>query len=157
MKEHRFRLSKTELGTGAICGMRRQIESVLKGRKDRDGLDPEEGWTVHIEGALGELVVAKFLNIYWDFSVNRFQGPDLGKNYQVKTRAKNHYDLLVRPHDNDNDIYILVVGMAPEYRVVGWYYGRDAKKEEWLKKVRPDRPAAYYVPQSFLNPMKDLP
>jgi hypothetical protein len=144
-------LTQSELLLGATIGAQRQIEALCQGRPDKHGFNGDDAWTVHIEGACGELAVAKVLDRYWAGTVNTFKlGGDVGQ-LQVRTRSKNHYDLLVRDDDKDDDIFVLVVGRAPQYRVVGWIRGKDAKCATF-QQLYGSRPLAYFVPQTVLTP-----
>lgn len=142
-------LDWSELELAAAVGLRRQLSSLRDQREDKHGFSGP-GWTIHIEGACGELAVAKALGRYWNGSVDNFRGPDLVGFLQIRTRSNAYYDLIVRPDDADQDVYILVTGRAPEFEVHGWIRGRDAKQEMWLRTYG-DRPPAYFVPQSALQ------
>lgn len=144
-------LTPYELEMAAIQGMRRQIEAVQKGLGHIAGYEGI-GWDIHIEGAAGELAFAKAINRYWSGSVNTFKtGGDVGA-LQVRTRSKHSYELLVRDGDRDDDLFVLVTGTAPHFKVWGWIYGRDAKRPEW-KQTHGNRPAAYFVPHGALIPL----
>lgn len=144
------RLTPHELFMAANVGLRRQVSSLVAGRQDRHGLNPDDGWRVHIEGACGELAVAKFLGKYWDGSVDTFRSlPDLD-NVEIRTRSKHYYELLIRTDDDPDKVYILVTGTAPNYRVRGWMKGRDAQRDEWLQN-HGGREAAWFVPPEHLN------
>ena len=149
-------LELSELAQAAWVGIRRHINAIQEGKKDSHGFDGTDGWTKHIEGASGELAVAKLLNIYWDAPVGTFKtGADVGE-LQVRTRSRSDYDLIVREVDRDEDVFILVTGVAPVFRVRGWITGGEAKRSEWLK-THGGRPAAYFVPQDDLKPLSSLP
>lgn len=145
-------LTPYEVQMGATVGLRRHLEALELRLPDRHGYQGD-GWGIHIEGALGELALAKYLGKYWDGSVNTFkrQG-DVGQ-IQVRTRSRDDFELLVRPDDRDEDIFVLVVGQAPRYRVVGWIRGSEAKRPEW-QQTYGQRPPAYFVPQASLKPLK---
>lgn len=146
-------LTQAELLLAATIGVQRQVEALRQGLPDKHGFDGGEAWTVHIEGACGELAVAKALDRYWSGTINTFKlSGDVGK-LQVRTRSRTHYDLLVRDDDCDEDIFVLVVGRAPSYRVVGWIRGKDAKRSEYRQSYG-NRPIAYFVPQSALTPFE---
>jgi hypothetical protein len=142
-----------ELMMAAHVGVRRHVESIRQDRHDRFGF-AGDGWGAHIEGAAGELAVAKATGRYWPGSVDAFDGPDVG-GLQVRTRSRADFDLLVRPGDPARAIFVHVVGVAPHYRIVGWIRGGDAKRPEWLAR-HGDRPPAYFVPQGCLNPPESL-
>jgi hypothetical protein len=143
-----------EYAMASEIGRLRQLASVRHGRRDQHGFEGL-GWSEHIEGACGELAVAKHLNVYWDGSVDTFKADDL-PHLQVRTRSLHHYDLLVRPQDSDEAIWVHVTGRCPVYRVHGWLYGHEAKKPCWLQAVG-GRPPAYFVPQAALHSIDDLP
>jgi hypothetical protein len=145
------RLTWSEALLGATIGVQRQLEALAKGRPDSHGFDGLDGWSKHVEGACGELAVAKVLDKYWGGTVNTFKdGGDIGAAIQVRTRTKDYYDLIVRDDDKPEDVFVLVVGKAPSFRVVGWIRGRDAKQPAWIQH-HGNRPAAYFVPQAQLT------
>jgi hypothetical protein len=145
-----IKLTPHEVYMAASVGLRRQVSAIAANRKDRHGINPEDGWRAHIEGACGELAAAKFLGRYWDGSVDTFRSlPDLG-NVEIRTRSKHNYDLIIRTDDDPTKYYILVTGAAPHYRVQGWIKGANARRDEW-KKAPGGREMAWFVPVSALN------
>lgn len=104
---------------------------------------------MHVEGALGELAVAKALGMYWSGSINGFRAPDVGQSIQVRTRSRHDYDLIVRDSDADEAAFVLVTGSAPEYHVRGWMRGALAKRDEY-RQEHGGRPPAYFVPAAHL-------
>lgn len=147
----KIKLSISEMHIAAQIGSMRQIQALAKGLPDRHGFDGLDGWSVHIEGAAGEMAVAKALNLYWGGSVNTFKSlGDIGSQLEVRTRSKDYYELIIRPNDKDDSRYVLVTGRAPNYNVVGWIKGKDAKQEKW-SKTHGNRPAAFFVPHKELN------
>lgn len=143
-------LEPFEVRLAAGVGMSRHVAALEKGLPDRHGFSGD-GWKVHIEGALGELVVAKALNRFWSGSVNTFKGGDVGR-LQVRTRSSHTYDLIVRSSDADEEYFVLVTGQCPHYRVHGWIKGADAKQPQWVQS-HGDRPAAWFIPQNALKPL----
>lgn len=152
-----IRLSWFEVHLASEIGCRRHLAALQAGLPDRHGADrDDDGWTKHVEGAAGEMAVAKALNLYYDGSVNTFRdGADVGHQIQVRTRSKAHYELLVREGDADLAPYVLVTGRSPAFRIVGWMYGADAKQDAW-RKAHGGRDAAYFVPQAALYPIEEL-
>jgi len=147
-------LSWWELAAASEVGRMRQLAAVRAGRPDRHGFKGP-GWDVHIEGAAGEMAVAKGLGLYWDASVDTFKGsPDL-PGIQVRTRSRDDYDLIVRPDDPDNEVFVLVTGRSPTFWLRGWINGREAKQEQW-KRTYGGRPGAFFVPVSALHPVNNL-
>jgi hypothetical protein len=143
-------LSWAELSIASQVGIRRNLEAMRAGHKPKHGFTGST-WDIHIEGACGEMALAKALGIYWNGSVNTFKaGGDVG-NHQVRTRSKDTYDLIVRHDDRDDDIFWLVTGVAPVYNVVGHIKGRDAKQDRFRQSYG-GRPEAWFVPSQFLTP-----
>ena len=99
-------LTKSEASMASHVGWMRHLVSVLKGLEDKNGCDGK--WDRHIEGACGELAVAKALGIYWDGSVNTFHSAGDVGNIEVRTRSRHDYDLIVRPSDHLERRFVLV-------------------------------------------------
>jgi hypothetical protein len=133
-----------------IIGSERQISAVEKGLNNSFGYKGS-GWDIHIEGAAGELAYCKWAGIYFYPTIDTFKnGGDVGE-LQIRTRSEDSYDLIVREKDRDDDIFILVVGKIPKYRIVGWITGSNAKQKKWEKDYGNRNAPAYFVPQSSLN------
>jgi hypothetical protein len=154
-------LTPYEYEVAVYIGLRRQEEAVKKGLKDQHGLEfgSKDPLRCHVEGVAGEIACSRALNIYWRPSVNTFKAPDLLDNLQVKTRGEHYYDLLVRPRDNDNDLFVLVT-RSPDpadmlYRVHGYLSGAESKRPEYLKN-HGGRAPAYFPPQKVLHSNDDL-
>lgn len=144
-----------ELQMACTVGVQRQIEAFRK------NLVPKLGywsWHSHIEGAAGELAVAKALSLYWNGSVNTFGKADLMDDIQVrlrKTTSDFEPCLIVRPEDDDAHLFVLVIGESPFFHVVGWLYGHECKKPEWYKTYGQKRPA-FFAPIAALRDINDL-
>ncbi len=144
-------LKWADVERAAKVGIARHIEALHRGLPDKHGYDGD-GWSIHIEGAIGELAIATALGRPWDATINTFKSqPDVGRA-EVRTRSKSYYELIVRPDDRDDSPYILVTGKAPHYQVVGWCWGHEAKKPEYWR-THGDRPGAYFVPHAALRPL----
>ena len=146
-----IKLNENELMMAANVGVRRQVEALSKGLKNQHGALASKVWQNHIEGACGELAFAKAMNWYWNGSVNTFKLPDVG-NAQVRTRSSHSFELIIRK--NDTGIFVLVTGMAPQYKVHGWFDSKDVKSI-WLQDYG-GREKAYFVPQAELHPLESL-
>jgi hypothetical protein len=155
--ETKVALSWYELLYAAQVGMQRTLRSVARGSNDRAHSNSEQRlWTESIEGAAGELAFAKWAGLYWSGSIDTFtKEPDVGP-YHVRTRSKDWYDMIVRPHDADDEPYVLVIGKSPNFQVIGWLYGREAKQEQW-KDTKGGGNPAYFVPKAELRPIGELP
>jgi hypothetical protein len=148
------KLTMAEVLQGAATGTMRHMESVSRGEQHKPPLKPQDnGLMLHIEGACGEIAYAKWRGVYFDPRINSYKGADFGTNVQIRTRSNHDYELLIRDNDNPEHFYVLVTGMAPTYRVVGWIKGSDAMKPEWRKDWG-GRGEAWFVPHSALTPFK---
>lgn len=149
-------LTPAELSVAALVGVQRQIQVLANGARLVAGQTWEDHWTRGVEGAAGEMAAAKALDRYWDCPIGTFRcGGDIGA-LQVRTRSQHDWDLIVRPQDRPGDVFVLVTGCAPRYRVHGWITGADAMRPEWLRE-HGGRPAAYFVPRTALAPLETLP
>jgi hypothetical protein len=149
------KLTGSELYLAAQIGIARQMEAMRKGLPDKHGFDGLEGWTVHIEGAAGEMAVAKALGLFWNGSLNTFKTQADVQRLEVRTRSKHYYELLIRPNDDSDALFVLVTGRAPDFEVKGWIRGSEAKKQEWLQN-HGGRPPAYFVPHDALRQLDEL-
>lgn len=147
-------LEDYEVLQGATVGQLRNISAMRRKYASRI---PGQEWQAHIEGACGEVAVAKALGKYWGGSINTFKdGGDIASTgWEVRTRSDHKHDLIVRDDDPNERIFILVTGQSPSFRIHGWILARDAKREEWLKNYGGFGPA-YFVPKEHLRPMGEI-
>lgn len=145
------RLEMGEILVATYIGSMRNAESKIKGRRPRfKERHTGELWGYHIESAHAELVVAKYLGVYWGFKVNTFHVPDIeNTNYEV--RFSNRSDVKIRP--DDSGIIISVSGECPEYRINGWVKADEGKQE--IYKCHKE-PICYFYPHSKLNDIRQL-
>lgn len=146
-------LTPDEIELAVGVGTRRQLRSILAGRRDAYGFKGDP-WRVHIEGAMGEMALAKALGRFWSGAGERFEDDTDVGGIQVRTRSNHKYELYLWPKDEDDPIYVLVTGTPPVFRVRGWIRGKDAKKQEWFKSI--GRAPAFFVPNEKLKPMSKL-
>lgn len=132
----------------------RNIAAVKRGYKS---IKDDQAWQAHIEGACGEVAVAKVMGKYWGGSVNSFKsGGDIDSTgWEVRTRSREEYDLIIRDTDPDGRVFILVTGKSPDYSVWGWIMSEDAKQPQWRKNYG-GHGEAYFVPKAALKPMEEL-
>lgn len=156
----RITLTKEEAEEAAATGLKRWHTSAFRGDGNRmasQSLSQNIG--VQIAGAYGERAVYKALGKEWDGLVDTFKAPDVtGTQIQVRTATKPFGDLVVRDRDNGEQPFVLVVPEKfPTFRIVGWCYGKEARKREYWKAPNPDLPPAHFVPQRDLRPIDTLP
>jgi hypothetical protein len=151
-------LSIRELQHAALDGAARYLDAVARGihRLDkRAACAPWLQWGVHIEGAAGEIALAKFVGAHWA-GMHGQGAPDVGASLQVRTVDVATKRLTVYDDADERDAYVLVDGCAPHYVLVGWLYAHEAKRDDWRERLRPDSCPAYFVPRDALRPIEDL-
>lgn len=141
-------LTTYEIVMAAICGMMRQVENIKKNRAPYYGAGCTNDWQLHVEGALGEYALAKYLNINWA-GKGALRLNDVGE-FDVRTRSKDHYELILHPTDPDDRIFWLLCGNNGTYSIKGWIYARDGKQKQYWKDPAKGRPA-FFVPHAALN------
>lgn len=103
--------------------------------------------------AMGEMVLAGALNVYWEART------DLGEHapvagFEVRTRPSSDDELIIKPDDRDEAVYVLVVQKDERtFRIVGKIRGSEAKQADWWRETTPEGPG-WVVPQSALQPFK---
>jgi hypothetical protein len=140
-------LTWAEITYGAMIGAFRNVNALKRADRPRYGA-AERGGDKDLNGALGELALAKHLDVYW-LPTMRPQAGDVGRHEARATTWPNGC-LIVHPEDRDDRPYYLVVNAPPTFRIVGWLLGADAKRNEWWDATKPT--PAYFVPQSELLP-----
>jgi hypothetical protein len=136
----------------ALAGELRQVENEGVGRLDAYAFRGD-GMAAHRLGALGEYVVAQALGIFWP-GPGELRAPDVGR-LEVRTRSRHSFDLIVHPRDPDERAVVLVTCEEYVFRIHGWIWARDAKRERWWRDPAGGRPA-YFVPQSALYDLSHL-
>jgi hypothetical protein len=143
-----IQLSIHEIFVASQVGLLRQCEDIKAGKKSFIGEKQDTAWQRHIEGALSECAMAKYLNVYWN-KADWFH-PDVG-NVEVRCTHHETGRLIIRDRDADNTKYYLLTGINGRYIVRGYIYAREGKKKEYLDQVVEGRPPSYFVPQSKLR------
>ena len=92
--------------------------------------------------------------MFWDFSVNTFKKPDVGK-IQIRHTTRNSVKLIVRPDDSDEEIFVLVTGEIPEFTIRGYMRGCEAKQDQFIDNPGGGKPC-WMVPQDDLRPVRPV-
>ena len=71
--------------------------------------------------------------------------PDLWPNVEVRHTTCTDGGLIIRPRDKSERLFVLVIGTAPSYRVIGWTRGDEARRDEYRWQD------VWRVPQSRLT------
>lgn len=145
----------------------RRRDKTAKGA-DKHGLKKsDDGWKLHVAGVLGEMAVAKMLDLYWAAPIGNYKDADLGDKIQVRTRQFREYDLTFRRNDSVTEYFVLALlwdrWLAAFDKkkkkwptedwtvfVVGWRFGEYCVRDEW-EQTYGKREKAWFVPQNVLH------
>lgn len=141
------KLTPAQMLIAAQVGVQRQVQNLARGNKDAHGASTEVGWQINIEGAMGEYALSKYLDKFWD-GKGEWGLCDVG-DFDVRTRSRHYYDLIVHDSDDGDRFIFLITGLNGSYRIHGGMYAREAKQQKYWKDPAGGRPA-YFVPQSDL-------
>ena len=147
-------LTPAQVLQAAQAGIMRQTYAIRQKLKPAYGASTKNDWQLHVEGCLGEMVVAKYLDRFWDGTVGITQHGDVGR-IEVRTRSQDNYDLIVHDRDPDDSTFILVTGRNGAYNIRGWIRGEEAKQDRFWSDPAGGRPA-YFVPQDALIEIEKL-
>jgi hypothetical protein len=93
----------------------------------KDGkIGPQPCAETDLEGICGEFAFCKAMNLYPDMSISPRKGTDdvvfKGKTVDIKTTRYKTGKLLARKTKEEmpSDIYVLVIGQCPNYKIAGW-------------------------------------
>ena len=147
-------LGWSEVNQGAEAGVHRRIRAMWHGRIHKGTGPAGSRWVSDIEGALGEMAVAKALGIYWSDQARLDKdGGDVGP-YQVRSTIHQKGCLMIWEDDRDDDRVILVTHDVPRFILQGWIRAKDGKQPDFW---RPDlKSPCYFVPQERLCDMADI-
>lgn len=143
-----IQLTPWEMLLAAQVGVMRQVENCKLNRAAHYGAGNSNDWQLHIEGCLGEFALSKHLGIHWA-GKGRLRAPDVGE-VDVRTRSKDHYELILHEDDPDDRVFWLLCGVNGAYSIKGWITGIDGKRSEFWSDPAGGRPA-FFVPHSALR------
>lgn len=145
------KLTYAEVQAAALTGVQRHVESLKAGHQNRYAANKDNAWQLDIQGALGEMAVAKALGIFWSHSVNAFKAPDVG-TLHVRSSTNADAPLIVRPGDDQAAAFVLVTGSDNVWTVHGWIRASAARRDEWRGNPG-GYGEAWFVPQQALTPL----
>jgi hypothetical protein len=152
-------LSNSEAWEAVSCGVRRHLTAIHDNRQDRNGAascDEAQRWGIDVEGAVGELVLAKHFGVYWNPTIGVVGRVDFPPATQVRVVDSPSKKLIIRRDANDEHVYVLVCGQRLKYEIVGWILARNAKVPAYLENPR-GYGASYFVPREDLEDMSIFP
>lgn len=148
-------LNEVEQRLAQYVAKRRTQMNREKGTKNRK-IGVQDCDTTELEGIGAEIFYNKVMNTYPDLSVT--QAPDedcvsrAGLTVDVKgtKRPNGHLIASVWKKEKTTQVYALVIGTFPTYRIAGHYYAEELFKDENLKDL--GYGPVYGVPQEKLAP-----
>lgn len=141
-----------EVTTASMTGVLRTVRRRSQGAQHKWGASMEGGWERNIESCCGEKYAAKTLGLYWwDGIDDRY---DVG-TYQVRQTSHRNGRLCLHAEDLDEDVFILVVGTAPRFELIGWCYGHEGKQTQYWQDPQGTNRWAFWVPREF-PPMRKM-
>lgn len=145
-------MSEDDALRAGLVGLRRHFRSMLRSSRPRYPHDELQSIGNNVNGACAELYVANATGRPWPGHVDVGDAPDLPPDWQVKAATKADGCLYIPAYMIDRpELYWLVTGVVPKYRIVGSISTRLAKRPEWfLTKEENNGLEAYRVPQSAL-------
>lgn len=147
-------LTDSEYLHALIAGCMRRVAARQAGRKNYYGADAADAELLDILGAVGEACVAKHLGLFW-LGAGQFRGDDVGI-YQVRSTKYESGHLVLNKADAPDKVFILVTVNCGVGKLRGWVWAKDGQQERYWQD-KSGRGGAFYVPQSDLLSMAELP
>lgn len=162
-KNIHYTLQWSEVLMAGTVGVLRKVLHMRRDGGKQCHTDKPDKWWREVEGCCAELVVAKLLNIYWTGIAVGFDSKECDKlkrfdvgPYQVRSTDLPGGHLLVDENESPDDIFLLVIGESPHFKLVGWLRGREAQLPKYWETERLDYPQ-FMVPQYVLHELETLP
>lgn len=151
-------LSETECAIAEMIGRRRRQISLMYDRISTRRDFTSDGLKNDIEASASELAVAKYFNIYPEWSPTPGEVPkfDLrlrGLRLDVKSTDRQDGTLLI-PYLDKLLVYVLVCGTMPRKNIIGCLSGDLVTERGWWREDLPHAPC-WYVSADNLNQLKE--
>jgi hypothetical protein len=152
-------LNQTEQELAQVIAQRRYEAARGQGLTDLK-VGEQSNWETDLEGAAAEIAFCKLANVYPDMETGRSNIEDcyLKNGYAVDvktTRYEGGRLLAVRwKRENSVDLYALMVGTFPKYRLAGFMRAEDLIQEARLKDL--GRGPSFAADQSELMKPDDV-
>jgi hypothetical protein len=145
----RVELTEGEVAAARRCAATRLLDAQRKGAKDRMGANSEES---HFWGALGEIAVAKYIDLRWTCSSMTWAARDVGR-YEVRSvKPGTSPYVKSKPNDPPSRAVALVLFRSETVAsVVGWITA-ERIRELGTK----DDPGGVGAPAWFLRDLSHL-
>lgn len=154
----RVELNAFELGICMGLAEERQMMNEYNYVVDRRIAIDKSSVEVHLQGVKGELALAKYLNVYPDFTTNcRKGGSELVyRGWRLDAKNRNPYRDLMTPaskRPGEADIYVCITGDNPLI-LLGWCFDKEFIIPERIVTWTPIK--SYFMEEKELRDMNDL-
>ncbi|HEX3412837.1 MAG TPA: hypothetical protein VHT00_14050 [Stellaceae bacterium] len=153
------RLTPSEIHIASLVGLQRSLAAIRDQTPGRYGRPEGPGFDENINGACGEISLARFLKCYWNGAYGNRAAADVGTFHQVRASGYDgpNAGLILHKPDADDQPFVKAFVRLPHVALVGWIYARDGKKSELWGEVKKGREPCFLVPHAMLLPMSSLP
>ena len=145
-------LTVNEIRLGAFHAVDRRTHNLARPNRVERSRQSRYPWDDEIQSILAEMAFCKWKGIYWT-GLSAKRAIDCGLD---DVRWTNYYGTggLIVYTDNAPDAQpiVLLDGFAPDFRVIGWAFGREVKQSQfWVAEkeyfLMPRRFLHVYVPE----------
>lgn len=163
MRQTEYTLNESECNVATNHGLSRFFKNREKGTHNQSHQVGNHKIFKEVDGVGGELAVCKFFDVFPDIDPTpREGGCDLvtktGIRVEVKTTDYKSGRLIAQKWKSDkehSDIYVLVIGTIPTFKIIGWIYSQEFLVEENVTEELSGE--CYSVTQDKLKPMSEIP
>jgi hypothetical protein len=142
-----------EITQASISGVFRHVQNLKKQeRLNSHGHDGEDSWQRHIEGALAECAVAKYLGFYWPGKGDPDDVDVRPVNVRMTEKHSNRLILHGDKYDPPETIVFFVTGKDGRYWIRGWELCGNLKTEDRWQDPKGGRPAYFIPPSALIHP-----
>ena len=125
------KLTANEVMAAAHHALVRRVAKVNGERYLEYRVKPDDyPWDNEIESACAEIALAKHFGVFWT-GLSGLGAPDAGPWESRWTRWLDTGKLLIYSKDRDERRYVLIDGVAPNMRLVGWLLAGEGKNKQW--------------------------
>jgi hypothetical protein len=152
-------LDEIELSVAMHAGIQLHHLSQHLGLKDRPIAPGVNPIYLNQVGMLGEMVVAKYLDLYWGGSARSYGKADLSHRIEVRTITRPDNGLKVRERDKGKRVVgvLLPASLSSRvFQIVGWLEAEEGMKQEWVRDPYNAGRPYYAVPLLSLHPISML-
>lgn len=133
--------TESEIRLAGHVGLMRFIANLRSTHAQKWGGDDSPSPNRDFFGALGEMMLAKHKNKYWNGRIGNTKVPDVDDYYEVRATDLSTGKLIVKLIDQEQNKgelpFVLAHVLLPEVRLIGWQWGKVVMKiTNWRDDVR---------------------